>query len=1301
MASKGSSGDGAGGAPGGATPAPVADAALAAAAGAATPAGTGTPVNPAAAYGPPEQSAIADPFPGLRPPGVPVTPWLENTGQLPTVPASPRSRASSLPPLARRGGPGSGGPGLAPPFWQTDPWAIARAKRGVEKPVSTGPAAEAPPTTPKQAPKELFIGTASPLGEETQAEKERKDKEAENKGKEKEVEGTLLAKLTEAMSGIGKSIALLTERLDQIDKEPPKNLQKDVDVSEPLKDIHVKDIDKPSKFDGQQWQVWSQNFMNFLERRDRRWSKLLKEIQAKSVHPLTPADHASISEKMGLDKILKEGFTHQLYDYLQAFTAGETLSKVIAGGREESWETWRSLCDQGKSRRKQDLHEERRRLMHPPAASLETLMKSIASWERDLMEFTVANDGQSLDEPTKVVTLEMMCPESLQEHLQDKAEQGLVSSYGDYKQAISAFIHRKTKKSKKTLNAVAAEAETAATLNPEDAVDADNLILELQQQAEAVQQQAEAINGQLYALVKGKIGRKGKGKGKAGGAPSSDRGVSPMDVDHSDKDCYACGATGHIARNCPKGQSPKGGKGGDKGKGKGKGGKGKAPGGKGGQWPSWGQWQNMHPGPSQSQWKDWWRQGKGQGQAGSSAGGLQYNGKVNLFEQGQRLSALQGSQVPWQDGWWDEPAWSPPPPTSQDVLSSLFTNGRLFALVKKGLTPKVADAQASFRHPTKFEALAQDEDDDDGAVTDPLGSGARSCAPADEPVTAKPPQGRSHNYSRSPGASSIQNRRQGNGRSPSASSFHKLSPDEVRDLRTAVSETPPLANFENKNGKVTTTGTEYATNKSGVPNPESEMTPAERYATPERAAYSSTGSSSSATLPGKMGFRNFETTNSTQEPTSVDLMSDKGKPNGKNTATLQSSRVTASCQSKTTEVQPREEARKSIVEGTGAAYALLQSVKGDEMTHTEHYVTPESAETKSTAGRHELSPAVAATAQASVRVPKNPDFHKFSAKHDVPKGTPDLRRALKTAQAHATAPAAADASGGALASLPFTSNLDNTGGQGRPGYSGTPRAGRVSNAPKVTKECDIMSFIKAPSRNVTRRRAATDVDSEGSAARSPHSCASCWAFGSDELSRARKLLECGKEVVPKQVLMVLRQREQAERLAPFKKLDVREEAKRRGWEVISAVVDSGAGVSALHPDQGKDYKIQESVASRNGVTYEVANGDDLPDLGQKCMAVLTAEGTLRGYQSQVAEVSSALQSVRRMLSTKHCVLFGLGENEEEHLVINKLTGEVNRLRDDGVNYIQDLLVVPPDEIANVAERIARGESPFPRPEVTA
>ena len=198
------------------------------------------------------------------------------------------------------------------------------------------------------------------------------------------------------------------------------------------------------------------------------------------------------------------------------------------------------------------------------------------------------------------------------------------------------------------------------------------------------------------ALVKGKFGKKGAGKGKAGGVEAAassapgkggpSTGASPMAVDHSEKDCYACGETGHIARNCPSSPGPKG-----KGKDNGGKGNGKSLAGKGGRpdhWPSWGQWRNMYPGPPQSQWKDWWKQGKGQ--PGSGGSGLQYHGKVNLFEQGQRLSALQGPQAPWQDGW-DESAWSPP--SSQEVLSSLFTHGSLFALVKKGLKPKLADGK--------------------------------------------------------------------------------------------------------------------------------------------------------------------------------------------------------------------------------------------------------------------------------------------------------------------------------------------------------------------------------------------------------------------------------------------------------------------------------------------------------------------------------------------------------------------------------------------------------------------------------
>ena len=39
-------------------------------------------------------------------------------------------------------------------------------------------------------------------------------------------------------------------------------------------------------------------------------------------------------------------------------------------------------------------------------------------------------------------------------------------------------------------------------------------------------------------------------------------------------------------------------------------------------------------------------------------------------------------------------------------------------------------------------------------------------------------------------------------------------------------------------------------------------------------------------------------------------------------------------------------------------------------------------------------------------------------------------------------------------------------------------------------------------------------------------------------------------------------------------------------------------------------------------------------------------------------------------------------------MINKVSGEINRLRDDGVNYLQDLLIVPPDKIEQVVKEMS-------------
>ena len=40
------------------------------------------------------------------------------------------------------------------------------------------------------------------------------------------------------------------------------------------------------------------------------------------------------------------------------------------------------------------------------------------------------------------------------------------------------------------------------------------------------------------------------------------------------------------------------------------------------------------------------------------------------------------------------------------------------------------------------------------------------------------------------------------------------------------------------------------------------------------------------------------------------------------------------------------------------------------------------------------------------------------------------------------------------------------------------------------------------------------------------------------------------------------------------------------------------------------------------------------------------------------------------------------------MIINKTTGETNHMRDDAVNYLQDLFIAPPEDIERVAAELA-------------
>ena len=112
------------------------------------------------------------------------------------------------------------------------------------------------------------------------------------------------------------------------------------------------------------------------------------------------------------------------------------------------------------------------------------------------------------------------------------------------------------------------------------------------------------------------------------------------------------------------------------------------------------------------------------------------------------------------------------------------------------------------------------------------------------------------------------------------------------------------------------------------------------------------------------------------------------------------------------------------------------------------------------------------------------------------------------------------------------------------------------------------------------------------------------------------------------------------------------------WEQISVIIDSGASVPVMPPGMGKAYELEESEAFKRGTEYECANGQPIANLGQKRMPVVTAEGTLRGYTSECADVSKPLQSVRHLVRTGHAVIF----DDQGSYVCSKQYGGTQRHR---------------------------------------
>ena len=127
------------------------------------------------------------------------------------------------------------------------------------------------------------------------------------------------------------------------------------------------------------------------------------------------------------------------------------------------------------------------------------------------------------------------------------------------------------------------------------------------------------------------------------------------------------------------------------------------------------------------------------------------------------------------------------------------------------------------------------------------------------------------------------------------------------------------------------------------------------------------------------------------------------------------------------------------------------------------------------------------------------------------------------------------------------------------------------------------------------------------------------------------------------------------------------------WEEIEVAVDSGATESVCPDDMPINVPTVEGAASRRGVMYEVANGQQIPNEGEKRFNAVTEEGAQKKMVLQVADVNQALLSVSKAMKAGNRVVF----DEAGSYIESKRSGERTWMHEKNGMFIMKLWVKHP------------------------
>ena len=93
------------------------------------------------------------------------------------------------------------------------------------------------------------------------------------------------------------------------------------------------------------------------------------------------------------------------------------------------------------------------------------------------------------------------------------------------------------------------------------------------------------------------------------------------------------------------------------------------------------------------------------------------------------------------------------------------------------------------------------------------------------------------------------------------------------------------------------------------------------------------------------------------------------------------------------------------------------------------------------------------------------------------------------------------------------------------------------------------------------------------------------------------------------------------------------------YRKVEALVDSGAAAHVLPPSLLEDYPTEAGSAKKLGINYVTADGNELPDLGERLIPFKTQESHECAIKFQVADVKRPLISVATLMAQGNQISF--------------------------------------------------------------